>query len=238
MLSVRSTASWLLGYPESAIADTNQALNDARQISHMATLAFALVYASGARLYCGDYVAATALADELVALTVEKEMALWEACGRLLQGQVAALTGKWADAVEMITTGLIAWRSTGSTLYGPFWLSSMASARAELGQFDAARGCLEEALTEIETRKERWCEAEVNRIAGEIARQSPERDTSKAEGYFERALAVARQQQAKSLELRASVSLARLRRDQGKVREARDLLAPVYRSLRGSTRAI
>ena len=83
-------------------------------------------------------------------------------------------------------------------------------------------------MTAIETTKERWCEAEVNRIAGEIALKSPEPDTAKAEAYFERALAVARQQQAKSWELRAAMSMARLWRDQGKRDEARDLLAPVY----------
>ena len=83
-------------------------------------------------------------------------------------------------------------------------------------------------MTAMETTKERWCEAEVNRIAGEIALRSPEPDAAKAEAYFERALAVARQQQAKSWELRAAMSMARLWRDQGKRDEARDLLAPVY----------
>jgi predicted ATPase len=85
-----------------------------------------------------------------------------------------------------------------------------------------------EAISIIETTKERWFEAEVNRIAGEIALMSPERDTAKAQTFFERALAVARQQQAKSWELRAAMSLARLWRDQGKVQQARELLAPVY----------
>jgi predicted ATPase len=80
----------------------------------------------------------------------------------------------------------------------------------------------------METTKETWCEPEVNRIAGEIALKSPERDAAKAEGYFNRALAVARQQQAKSWELRAAISMARLWRDQGRRQEARDLLAPVY----------
>ena len=83
-------------------------------------------------------------------------------------------------------------------------------------------------MTAIETTKERWCEAEINRVAGEIALMSPDRDAAKAEAYFERALAVARQQQAKSWELRAAMSLARLWRDQGKRDEARELLAPVY----------
>src|ERR1700730_14005425 len=80
----------------------------------------------------------------------------------------------------------------------------------------------------VETTKETWCEAEVHRTAGEIALLSPERDAAKAQKYFERALAVARQQQAKSWELRAATSMARLWRDQGKRDEARDLLAPVY----------
>jgi predicted ATPase len=83
-------------------------------------------------------------------------------------------------------------------------------------------------MTAMETAKERWCAAEVNRVAGEIALQPAEPGSTKAEAYFERALAVARQQQAKSWELRAAMSMARLRRDQGKRNEARELLAPVY----------
>jgi predicted ATPase len=84
-----------------------------------------------------------------------------------------------------------------------------------------------EAMSMIETTKERWWEAEVNRLAGEIALMLPEPDGAKAEAYFERALAVARKQQAKSWELRAAMSMARLWRDQGKRDEARELLAPV-----------
>jgi predicted ATPase len=105
---------------------------------------------------------------------------------------------------------------------------SLALAHADLGQFGDAWRCVDEALTLIEKTKERWCEAEVNRIAGEIALKSPERDAAKAQAYFNRALFVAREQQAKSWELRAVMSLARLRRDQGKRDEARELLAPVY----------
>jgi predicted ATPase len=80
----------------------------------------------------------------------------------------------------------------------------------------------------LDATKERWCEAEVHRTAGEVALQSPNPDTAKAEAYFERALAVARQQQAKSWELRAAMSMARLWRDQRKREEARELLAPIY----------
>jgi predicted ATPase len=83
-------------------------------------------------------------------------------------------------------------------------------------------------MTAVETTKERWYEAEINRIAGEITLKSPEPDATKAENYFDRALTVARQQQAKSWELRAAMSMARLRRSQGKPQHARELLAPVY----------
>jgi predicted ATPase len=104
----------------------------------------------------------------------------------------------------------------------------LSAAHAELGQFDEAWRCIGEVMSMIETAKERWFEAEANRIAGDIALKSPKPDTAKAEAYFERALAVARVQQAKSWELRAAMSMARLWRDQGKRDEARELLAPVY----------
>ena len=128
----------------------------------------------------------------------------------------------------MITAGITAWRSTGSTVWMPLYLSHLARAYAELGQFDDAWRCIGEAMTAVETTKERWCEAEIHRMAGEIALKSPEPDAAKAEAYFERALAVARKQQAKSWELRAAMSMARLWRDQGKRQQARELLAPVY----------
>ena len=110
----------------------------------------------------------------------------------------------------------------------PFYLSCLARAYMDLAQFDDAWDTIGEAATAIETTGETWCEAEVHRTAGEIALNSPEQDERKAEAYFERALAIARAQQAKSWELRAAMSMARLWRDQGKRDEARNLLAPVY----------
>ena len=110
----------------------------------------------------------------------------------------------------------------------PLFLSCLAWACAELNQFDDAWRGIGEAMTDIKTTGERWFEAEANRLAGEIALVSPEPDAAKAEAYFERALAVARDQQAKSLELRAAMSMARLWRDEGKRNEARELLAPIY----------
>ena len=146
----------------------------------------------------------------------------------IFQGCVLGLTGRAADAVHMITAGLAAARSIGATFFEPLHLSYLARAHAELGQFDDALRCMGEAMTAVETTGEKLWEAEVYRTAGEIALKSSEPDTAKAQTYFERSLSVARQQQAKSWELRAAMSLARLWRDQGKVREARELLAPVY----------
>jgi predicted ATPase len=171
---------------------------------------------------------ADTLIEEVIALSNEKGALMWEALGMMHRGILLALTGKAANAVPMITSAMKAFRSTGSTLWMPSYLSYLARAYAELGRSNDAWRCISEAMTVVETSKERWCEAEVNRMAAEIALKSPEPETEKAEAYFERALAVARQQQAKSWELRAAMSMARLWRDQGKRQEARELLAPVY----------
>src|SRR5262249_33556467 len=143
------------------------------------------------------------------------------------KGCVLALIGEASDSVQMITSGITAWQSTGATVWVPLYLSYLAKAYAELGQIDDAWRCIGEAIKTIETTKERWYEVEVYRMAGEIALKSPARAT-KAEAYFERALTVARTQQAKSWELRAAMSIARLWRDQDKRNEAYDLLTPVY----------
>ena len=227
-LSMRPWVLWLLGYPEAALRDTDDALKNARETGQAASLMFALHFTAVPLILCGDYSRATALAQELCALADEKDLPFWKVNGSLYQGSLFALTGNASNAVQMITSGITAVRPTGVTAWMPRWLSYLAIAHADLGQIDDAWRCIGEAISTIETTKERWFEAETNRIAGEIALKSPQPDAAKAEAYFERALAVARQQQAKSWELRAAMSLARLWRDQGKVQQARELLAPVY----------
>jgi class 3 adenylate cyclase/predicted ATPase len=224
--STRAWGRWILGYPEAALADSKNALDEAREIGQAATLMVALSFATITCVLCGNYAAANALVDELIALADEKGAVLWKAWGTMNQGCVSGLTGK--ALVDTITSGIAAWRSTGATVHVPLHLSNLAKAYAELGQFDDARRCIGEAMTAIETTKETLFEADIHRTAGEIALLSPEPDAAKAEACFERALAVARAQQAKSWELRAATSLARLWRDQGKRDQARDLLAPVY----------
>ena len=154
------------------------------------------------------------------------------------RAQLLALSSKASsNAVHLLTSGITAFRSTGATFTMPFALSFLARAYAELGQFDDARRRIDEAMTTVETTKERWCEAEVQRIAGEIAWMSPQRDAEKAQEYYDRALSVAGQQQTKSWELRAAMSMARLWHYQGKPQRARELsLRFTVGSLKGSTR--
>jgi class 3 adenylate cyclase/predicted ATPase len=227
-LLYRSLALWVLGYPEAALADLDHAISDARDTGQAATLMFALGHAPLALLWSGNYVAAGAAIEEVIALSDEKGALVWNVAGKLNQGWLLALTGKAADAVQLINSGITAWRSIGSKLWIPNYLSYSARAYAEIGQLDDAWRCIGEAMMAVETTKEGLWEAEIHRMAGEIVLLSPEPDAAKAEAYFERALSVARQQQAKSWELRGAMSMARLWRHQGKRDEARDLLAPVY----------
>jgi predicted ATPase len=227
-LCQRSLALWLLGYPDAALADAEQAVTHGREIGQAATLMYALYFGRLTHFHCGIYAAVNAQLDELFALVDEQGAEGWKGMPTSLQGCVLALTGKAADAVHMITSGLAAFRSIEGTLFAPTHLSYLAAAHANLGQFDEAGRCMGEAMSMIETTKERWSEAEVNRLAGEIALMVPEADSANAEAYFERALGVARKQQAKSWELRAAMSMARLWRDQDKRQQAHDVLAPVY----------
>jgi predicted ATPase len=221
-------ALWLLGYPEAALADTHRALRNARAIGQATTLMFALSHVPLTCMHCGDYATTSAQADEGVALADEKGALLWKSQGTIIKGFVFALTDNAANAIQMITCGIDATRWTGSTLWMPLNLSYLAIAHAQLDHFEDAWRCIGDAMSAAATTKSKWCEAEIYRIAGEIALMLPAPDAAKAEAYFERALVVAREQQAKSWELRAATNMARLWRDQGKPQQAHDLLAPIY----------
>src|SRR6185312_2682176 len=227
-LFYRSRALWPLGYPDAALLDADLAVKDARETGQAASLMSALGLTSTTHIHCGRYAEARALLDELIALAEDKGANLWKAFGAMNRNFVVAFTEQPANAIEMISAGLTAWRATGATMLLPMRLATLANAHASFGQFDHAWHSIGEAMATIEATKERWYEAEVNRIAGEIALKTPKPLAARAQAYFERALAVAGKQQAKSWELRAAMSLARLRRDQGRVREAHELLAPVY----------
>ena len=223
----RSLALWMLGYPESAVADSDQALSDARETGQVAPLMYVLGFMSPLPLLTGNYEAAAAQGQELLTLAEEKGASLWIALATTFQGCVSASTGKATDAVQLIMSGLASSLATRA-FWLPLYLPFLAKAYAQLGKSDDALRCVGEAKYAVQTTKETMFEAEVYRMAGEIELMSPEPDAAKAAEYFERALAVAREQQAKSWELRAAMSMARLWRDQGKPQQARELLAPVY----------
>jgi predicted ATPase len=189
---------------------------------------FALSHVPRTYLLVGEYARARTALNELSALADEKGTAQWRRLEILVRGLLLALHGESTDAIHMLTLGIAAWRSAGARVFVPLYLSRLAGAHADLGKIDDASRCIRDALAMIDETKENLYEAEANRLAGEIALKPPEVDTAKAQAYFERALTVARQQQAKSWELRAAMSMARLWRDQGKRDEARELLAPVY----------
>ena len=228
LLSFRSSCVWQLGYTAASRSDAELAVKNARETGHATTLMYALFHAVVDHIHSGNYVAAHTQVDELIALADERGALFWNAFGTAVRGWIFTETGKASDAVRAITSGITSLRSTGAILYEPWHLWYLAMAYAELGQPDDARRCIDDAIDRVERSNEKWCEAEVHRIAGEIALKSPAPDTEKAQKYFKRALTVARQQQAKSWELRAATSMARLWRDQGKRDQALDLLAPVY----------
>ena len=227
-LFYRGLALWMLGFPEAAVAESDEAIKGARELDQAATLMITLAFTALTYIWCGNYPPANELIGELLALAEEKGSVNFKAAAKCFEGSILALTGRIAEAIPTITTAIAAWQATKAKLLVPTYLSYLARAHAELGQFDDAWHSIGDALTAIEATKETWYAAEVHRISGEITLKSREPDVAKAQVCFERALAVAREQQAKSWELRAAMSMARLWRDQGKRQEARELLSPVY----------
>jgi predicted ATPase len=229
-LCFRSLALWVLGYPDAALLDSELARSNAHAIGQAATLMYSLSLAPFIQIVRGNYIEANETANELVALAGETGTSFWKARGMLEQGCALAVIGKAVDAVRLITLGLDEWRLTGTTLQIPWYLVNLARAFADpaICQLDEALRSINDAMTTSEASGEKWCEPEVYRVAGEVTLRLPQPDAAKAEVYFQRALVVARKEQAKSWELRAAISMARLLRDQGKREEARELLAPVY----------
>jgi class 3 adenylate cyclase/predicted ATPase len=226
-LAFRANVLRFLGYSDAALLDVEQAIKQAREIRHAATLMHTLTLTSFVLIPCGKYVSAKMLSDELISLGDQKGALVWKAFGMILQGWLLSIE-KAPGAVKLIASGINAYRSTSARLNLPYLLSLLAKAEADICEFDRAWQCINEAFATAKSTNERLYDAEILRTAGEIALMSPELDLTKGEAYFGRALAIARQQNAKSLELRAAVSMARLWRDQGKRDEARELLAPVY----------
>ena len=158
ILSYRALALVLLGYPDAALTDADRGLEHARDTGQAATLMFALVHGSLVNLLCGNYEAATAHADECFTLANEKYSLFWKAGAMLARVDAFAQKGNAAEAVETFTSGLAAWRTTGSTLWVPLHTSLLASTYARLGKLDEAWRCIDEAFSIIAATKERWFE--------------------------------------------------------------------------------
>ena len=227
----RAAALWTLGLPDAARADVAASLQSARAFGHAMTLANNLVFAAWIRFACGRYPDAGAHAAELRALAHDKDEAYYRAFALMMEGLIAIAEGGGADAIGRTAAALDAYRATGATLMTAQVLAWLALGLAREGHPDDALRRLDEADATMAATEERWCESDIRRIAGEAALASPDRDVAAAERHFEAALAIARGQGAKSWELRAATSLARLWLDQGRPGEARALLEPVHRGL-------
>jgi tetratricopeptide (TPR) repeat protein len=224
----RSIACWLLGYPDTARTDAERALAIAREERHLATSIYVLNFSLWSHLHIGDYSTAGLLADEYVPLQNQLGSSFWTGWGMMQRGCLMTLTGKAPEAARTISAGVELMRSTQTTMWMPLFLAHLALAQAELGQLDDATAKIGEAMTAVKTTKEDWYEAEINRVAGEIALLGENPDAASAKTSFGRALEIARDQKAKSWELRAAMSMARLLRTQGSSQLALDVLAPIY----------
>jgi predicted ATPase len=148
--------------------------------------------------------------------------------GTSLRGWAVALQGQGEAGLAQVRQGLAAWRTTGAALLVPYFGALLAEVSAHLGHTEDGLQALAEAHTLVEQHEERWWEAEVCRLRGILLLRQPETPLAEAEAWLQRGLDVARHQEAKSLELRAAMSLSRLWQQQGKRQEAHDLLAPIY----------
>jgi predicted ATPase len=214
-----------LGYADQALARTRAAIAEARRLEHLPSLALSL--ANGVRIFSlvGDDAALNERTNELVAVATEHGFPSWGALGMIHRGWVEVKRGDVAEGISLLRSGSAGYRAAGAETGMPYFVALLARACEIAGQIEEAVAQLDDALQIAETGA-RWFAAELNRHKGQLLLRRGH--TEAAEELYRQALAIAREQEAKLWELRAAVSLARLRRDQGRRTEARDLLAPVY----------
>jgi predicted ATPase len=219
---------WLLGYPDQAQQRGHEALTRARQLAQPLGLAFALDWVAWLHQLRREPQATQDQAEAAMALCTEQGFAQLLAFGRVLRGWVLAARQQGEDGITHIRQGLAAYQATGAAVGRPQQLALLAEAHGQVGQAEAGLAVLTEALTVVGHTGERSYEAELHRLTGQLLLARSGAHHTEAEACFRQALDMARRQQAKSLELRAAVSLSRLWQQQGKCTEAYDLLAPVY----------
>jgi predicted ATPase/DNA-binding winged helix-turn-helix (wHTH) protein len=228
-----SSLTWLaqafavLGYADQAQQRSQEALSLARQAGHTLSLVYAELYAAMISQIRRDIVATQAHADLAVTLAAAEDAAIRVEQGRIWRGWALAMRGDAPAGVAHLHQGLRALQDTGLKLYRPYFLALLAEASGQAGQPAAGLQALAEAVTLMTTTEGRWWEAEVYRLQGTLLLQLPNPDVPRAEACFQQALKVARGQRAKSLELRAAMSLCRLWQ-QSKRDTASQLLTGVY----------
>lgn len=219
---------WSLGYPAQGLARNDEAVTLAQQRAHPFSLGFAWVCAALFHQLRREVRAAQACAEAAISLAQAQGFAHWMAGGAILHGWALAHQGQAQEGIAQLHQGMMAWRAIGAELARPYFLALLAEAQGMMGQPEAGRMVLAEALTLAATTGERWYEAELYRLKGALLLQQSSDNQAEVEHCFHHALAIAQNQQAKSLELRAATSLARLWQQQGKRAEAHELLAPIY----------
>jgi class 3 adenylate cyclase/predicted ATPase len=219
---------WLRGYPAQALVHLHEALALAHELAHPYSLAFARFWAAWVSQVRGDVPAVYEHAEAAVTLATEQGFPLWAATGTCLRGWALAMQGRGEEGMAQISQGIAAWRATGAALFVPCFCTWLADVAAHLGHMAVGLQALAEAHTLMEQHEERYWEAEVCRLRGIVLLQQPGTPQAEAEAWLQRALDVARCQEAKSLELRAAMSLARLWQQQGKRTEVWELLTPIY----------
>jgi len=221
-------ALWFLGYPDQGLARNQEAVTLAQQQAHSYSLGFALNWAAIFHQLRREMRWTQERAEALISLATDQGFPQWQANGAIQRGWVLAHQGRAQEGIEQITRGFRAHRATVAAIAGSYFLALLAEAYGMQGEPEAGLTVLTEALTRAETIGERWYESELYRLKGALLlQQSADHDTE-AETCFQHAISIAQSQQAKSWELRAATSLARLWQQQGKRQRAHDLLGPVY----------
>ena len=217
-------ALFCLGYPDQALARSNAAIAEARRLAHPPSLAAGLANGATVLSLVGDNAALDEQVDQLVAVTTEQGFPQWRALGTIFRGWVKVENGDVTAGISLLRGGSAAFRTTGA--WKPHNVAILAMACEIAGQIDEALTLWDDALQIVERTGERWFVAELYRHKGQLLLR--QRHSEAAEELYRNALSIAEEQEAKLWELRAAASLARLRREQGRHAEARDLLAPVY----------
>jgi predicted ATPase len=224
---------WFLGYPDQAVQKSEAALAHARDHTHPFSLAFALSFASECYRLRRDARATQAQAEATIALSTVHGFSLWEAGASIYRGWVLAEQGQTEEGIGQLQHGIAAWQAAGAAIGMPALLAQLAEAYGHAGRVEKGLAVLNRALETVQQTGEAWWEAELYRLQRELTlSQSSVQSTvfrvREAEGCFLKAIQITQKQQAKSLELRAVMSLSRLWRQHGKQDEARQLLTEIY----------